>query len=368
MAVADLGWRNGKRDRREFTGPDPKTAMDRRDAFLHARRGGFTLPKGRQPYVSEWCMYWLENIAREKVAATTFDRSYRQKVTELICPFFERIRLPELAEEDIRAWHQYLARKRSQRTDRPLAAATIVQAHRILSAALKVAVVEGKTPRNPASNVSPPRITRPEPEPPTAEEIRLVMERCGTWPNGPRWIIAIATGIRQGEALGLRWRDVHLDTQPPTLRVARTAVRTAQGLAYKEPKSAKGKRTIQLGDVAAEALRRQRRQQREDRLAAAAWEDSDLVFARANGKPRDSRADWADWQALLADLGVRPYRVHDLRHLTATALLEAGMDARLVQEIMGHATAAFTQQTYQHVRPVLHQRAADAMDAYLRGS
>jgi integrase len=113
--------------------------------------------------------------------------------------------------------------------------------------------------------------------------------------------------------------------------------------------------------VAVTALRRHRREQ------VASLGGDRLVFARPDGRPVDSKADWQDWQNLLADLGLRHYRVHDLRHATATFLLEAGEDIRVVQAIMGHATPDFTRRAYQHVRPVMKRRAAETLDDYLRG-
>src|ERR1017187_6344173 len=137
VARADLGWRSGKRDRREFVAATPEEAMRRRTEFLDRRRDGFTVPKGRQPYVDEWMRHWLHNIAKKKVAPTTWHKSYRQKVEDLICPYFERVPLPDLDEEMIEAWHGVLEETVSKRTGQPLSASTIGQAHRIFSSALK---------------------------------------------------------------------------------------------------------------------------------------------------------------------------------------------------------------------------------------
>ncbi len=108
VARADLGWKNGKRDQRLFVRATPEAAIEARAKFLDRRRDGFIMPKGRQPYVSEWMLHWLHNVARREVAVTTWEKSYRQKVTDLICPFFERTVLAELAEDDIEAWHAHL--------------------------------------------------------------------------------------------------------------------------------------------------------------------------------------------------------------------------------------------------------------------
>jgi integrase len=355
VAVADLGWRNGRRDRREFTGPDPGTALGKRAAFLRQRASGFTMPKGRPPYVSEWMLHWLHNIAKPAVEATTWENSYRQKVTERICPYFERVPLRDLDEELIEAWHRELEATISKRTGRPLSASTIGQAHRIFSRALKVAVVRGRIPRNPLSNVPPPRHDPAPPEPPSSDEVRVILARCQTWPGGARWVLAIATGLRQGEALALEWRDVKL-TDPASVTVRQSAARvTGHGLTVKAPKSAKSRRTVPLPRVAVAALKAHR----EVHPAIGG-----LVFPSARGRPLQPSVDYQDWQALLSDLGLQRYRVHDCRHAYATMLLEGGTDPRVVQDLMGHSSAAMLQ-VYQHVRPVLHKAAADVLDRAL---
>jgi|HubBroStandDraft_5_1064220.scaffolds.fasta_scaffold09397_3 integrase len=351
------GWSGGKRKRRVFTGVTPDIARARRDAYLARKRDGFTMPKGRQPYVDEWMRHWLKNVAAARVEATTWHNSYRQKVEELICPYFERVPLPELDEEMIEAWHRKLEGRVSARTHRPLSASTIGQAHRIMSAALKVAVVRGKMPRNPCSNMTPPRVTRAEVQPPAEDEARAVLARCQTWPNGARWILAMTTGLRQGEALALEWRDVRLE-DPASVRVRVSAARANHERIVKAPKSEKSRRSVPLVPLAVEALRRHR--------AHSVRAIDGLVFLSVRGQPVHPRVDYGDWHALLDDLGLPHYRVHDLRHAAATYLLEEGVDIKVVSEILGHASTAFTQQRYQHVTPRLHQSAADAMDRITR--
>lgn len=356
VAVADLGWHNGQRDRREFTGATPEAAMKKRQAFLDRRRDGFTMPRGRQPTVAEWMLHWLHNVARREVQPTTWHKSYRQKVTDLICPYFERIPLPDLTEEDIEEWHRHLEATISKRTGRPLSASTIGQAHRIMSRALKVAVKRGRIGRNPCSNVSPPAVEEAETEPPTADEVKRILARCETWPNGPRWVLAITTGLRQGEALGLEWADVSL-RDPASVTVRRAAAWLQGERVVKPPKSRASRRTVPLAEVTVRALQRHARAQRVKSLQG-------VVFTDAAGRPVHQRADWADWQLLLADLGMARYRVHDLRHGYATMLLEAGVDPRVVQAMLGWSTIAMVQR-YQHVRPVMHRSVAATLDRVL---
>jgi integrase len=351
VAVADLGYRNNKRDRREFTAPTPEAALAKRAAFMSRRADGFTMPRGRPAMTGEWVLHWLHNIARRKVAETTWHKAYRQKVTDHIAPWFARIPLKDLDEEAIEDWHRDLERK-------GLSASSITQCHRILGASLKAAVVRGKLPRNPCSNVTPPQIVRREHQLPPAEEVAAILARCKTWPNGARWVLALSTGLRQGEALALEWRSVRLEA-PASVTIDKSAARVEGRRIVKPPKSAKSRRTIALPPGAVTALKAHR--------AAGVRSIDGLVFTTGSGQPVEPRADWQDWCNLLDDLGLPHYRVHDLRHTAATHLLEAGIDVRVVQEILGHAAPAFTQSTYQHVRERLHQDAAAAMETALWG-
>jgi integrase len=389
VAVADLGWRGGQRDRREFTGPTSAAARGKRDEFLAKRRDGFTMPKGRPPYVEEWMTHWLHNIARPSVEASTWNRSYRQKTEDLIIPFFERVPLPELDEEMIEAWHRQLERRVSERTGRRMAPATITQAHRILSVALNVAVVRKKMQRNPASNVTPPAIRRPPMRVPREKDAARILDRCATWPTGPRWIIALTTAMRQGEVLGLTWPYVELDDDPGVRvelvlshlpwehgcedegcgrRAAWCRERRDGGPVLKAPKSETSKRWIALGALGLAALQRQWESQMAAKLEAGSawgWSGGDLAFAGYLGRPVDPRKDWQDWQDLLADLRLPGYRVHDARHAVATLLLEQGVDVKVVQELLGHSSAAVTQEFYQHVRRKLKRDAATVLDRVL---
>lgn len=457
VAVADLGYRAGKRDRREFTGATSKIAMERRQKFLDRRRDGFTMPRGRPATVDEWMLHWLHNVARRKVEATTWHKDYRAKVEGLIVPFFTGTVLAELDEELIEDWHRHLESEPSARTGRPVSASTIGGAHRILSVALNVAVARKRISRNPASNVTPPQSEPPELLPPSEDDVLAILRECEDRRTGPRWLAGIATGMRQGEALGLLWPYADLadpaaagvDVQwelarlpwehgcpdpyecgggrhvrecpvpcpkvraagrahacilpgdarccPPACRAhASSCPQRSGGPRLKRPKSAKSRRQVPLAPYAAAGLAQWRKDQKAERLAFGegygGWEHDPgacprrprlgehvcpgcflparpglLVFTQPSGRPVDSRRDWQDWSDLLEEAGVEHKRVHDGRHGVATMLLEAGMDIRVVQEIMGHSSPDFTRRTYQHVRQVLKRTAADAIERRMTG-
>lgn len=363
IATVSTGWKDGKRQRRVFTATTPDAARKKREDWLASRRDGFTIPKGRQPYVSEWMLHWLHNIARRKVAETTWESSYRQKVTDLICPYFERVPLPELSEEDIEEWHRELEDTISERTGRPLSASTIRQAHRIFSTGIKAAVARGKLPRNPLSNVTPPAVEEIEIVPPSVDEVRKILARCKTWPNGARWVLAITTGLRQGEALGLEWPAVKL-TKPASVSVKRSAARVrGKGRVVKDPKSRSSMRSVPLSAEAVVALTRLKDEQ------PVRGVSSDVLFRGKRGAPVHPKVDYNDWCALLNDLGLPHYRTHDCRHGYATMLLEQGVPERVVQELLGWSPAAAAQllKRYAHVRETMHHQAAVAISRAVRG-
>ncbi len=248
-----------------------------------------------------------------------------------------------------------------------LAPATVLQAHRVLSRALKVAVQRGRVGRNVCTLVDSPTLARTEVEPLTPREARQVLQVAARTRNGTRWSVALALGLRQGEALGLPWDAVDLDAG--TMRVRQALQRQAgRGLVLVEPKSSAGRRTIALPKQLIDALREHRTAQREERLrASTAWTDHGLVFAQPNGHPIDPRSDHRAWRALLRQADVRPARLHDARHTAAIVMLTLGVPPRVVMQVLGHSQISLTLGTYSHVVPELAEDAATRVGDALWG-
>jgi integrase len=181
------------------------------------------------------------------------------------------------------------------------------------------------------------------------------------------FVLALSSGMRLGELLGLRWRDVDLDAG--TLQVRQILVRMPSGLRFGEPKTKRSRRRISLSAGARDALRHHRARQAAERLRLGpVWEDHDLVFANEIGKPLDAgnllRRDF--WR-VLSKAGVPRCRFHDLRHTCATLLLQQGVHAKVVSELLGHSSIGMTLDIYSHVIPDMQQHAVSAMDAVLKG-
>ena len=464
-AVAYLGVRNGKRDRRYFYGGTAEDALDDRGEFLARRRDGFTLPKGRPPTVGEYARHWLYSVARGRVRDTTWHSSYRSKTELHVIPYWDRTPLTladdGVDEDKIGEWDRWLA------SEQGLSAASVIQCHRILSMVLNTAVIRKRLPRNPAANVHPrPDPDREEPVPPDEGEILAILAETEGRRSEARWKTSLATGARQGEVLGLLWPFVHVDDVDdawiavewelvrlpwqhgcddqhacgtghhrvpcavpcPRIRASGRPHRCTAGgdpglcppgctgharacpqrkdggLRLQRPKSAKSRRLIPVDRQTALSIRAHRKRQLEERVEAGqAWKgwqcqcaqpppeeapdrrtaprrgrrkdekrvvcpdcrlpcEPLLVFTQRNGRPADSHDDWEEWGEILDKAGVGYVGQHTgTRHAYATGLLEEGIDIRVVQELMGHATPDFTRRAYQHVKPKLKRDAADAM-------
>ncbi|WP_369053884.1 tyrosine-type recombinase/integrase [Kineococcus terrestris] len=356
-----MGVKNdGSADRRHVTARTEKAVTAKVRELEKAREQGTVADSKRPPTVEQWLRHWLETIAARKVRASTLE-SYRSKIEARIVPALGKHRLDRLQPEHLESFYADCAAA-------SLSSASVLQYHRILSRALKVAVQRGRVARNVCTLVDAPSLERKEVEPLTQEDARAILAAAQEHRNAARWSVALALGLRQGEALGLAWQDV--DLAAGTLRVRQALQRVrGQGLVMVPPKSRAGRRVIALPAQLVDALRRHRRQQLEERmLLGDLWEDHDLVFAQITGRPIDPRADWGAWKRLLAQAGVRDARLHDARHTAATLLLQQGVPARVAMQILGHSQINLTLGTYSHVVPELATEAAARVGVALWGT
>jgi integrase len=180
-------------------------------------------------------------------------------------------------------------------------------------------------------------------------------------------ILAVTTGLRRGELLGLRWQDVDLDGGK--LAVRQSLEQTRAGLAFKQPKTQKGRRTVTLPPMTLEALRRHKAEQARERLLLGpAYADHGLVLAQADGRPLNPDEVTRAFKRLVKKVGIRSLSLHKLRHTHATLLLGANVHPKVVSERLGHATVGITLDTYSHVLPNLQEEAARKIDALLAPS
>jgi integrase len=214
--------------------------------------------------------------------------------------------------------------------------------------------------------VDPPRRVNAEMRVLDEEQVRLLLaEAKRSSPHYALYLMAILTGMRQGELMGLRWRDV--DLVLGVAAIQQTFYQMGKLLLFKEPKTPRARRNVTLPKVLIEELRRVREQQAGYRtLFGSEHQDHDLIFCQPNGKPlRANNIVRRDFKRVLKRAGLPQIRFHDLRHCHATLLLRQGVHPKVVQERLGHSTPAFTLQVYSHVLPGMQEEATRALEARL---
>jgi integrase len=243
-----------------------------------------------------------------------------------------------------------------------LAPATVNKLHVVLHKALDQAVKWNMIQRNPTKVVKAPRPTPKEMHPLSAEETRKLLEAARGDKLEALYVLAIHTGMRQGELLALKWQDVDLENA--TVSVRRTLTKNGGRLLLGEPKTKKSRRTIQLTDEAVRALREHLARQVEHiQHRGDLYRDEGLIFASEVGtliNPTNLRQ--RSFASLLKRAGLPKIRFHDLRHTCATLLLSCNVHPKFVQELLGHANIAITLDTYSHVIPGMGDYAVRAME------
>ena len=321
------------------------------------------LAKGQAPSTNEretvgqFLTGWLEDTAKPSVRPSTF-RGYEGKVRTHILPGLGQVRLVKLTPQRLEA---FLNEKRGA----GLSPQTVQHLRAILRAALSDAVKWGLVPRNVAALVDGPRVPHHDIQPLSPHEARRLLDAVAPHRLGALFSVALAVGLWQGEALGLRWEDTDLDAG--TLTVRKTLQRIDGAFEIVEPKTVRSRRTVALPSAAVDALRTHRARQMEERLMAGSeWKDDrGLVFTTATGRPLQGTNVTRTFQQLLARAGLRRQRFHDLRHSCASLLLAQGVHPRVVMETLGHSQIGLTMNTYSHVLPPLQREAAARMDEVL---
>lgn len=299
--------------------------------------------------VAQWLDEWLPGRKGE-IRPSTYD-SYEYHARLHIKPRIGDVPLQALTLDRIRALYAELE-EAGGKNGRPLARKSVHNAHIALHVALDAAVDRGYLKRNPADGAHSSSQSTVD-----LEQV-WDSEELGRWLTYVRdcgertyalWRLLAMTGMRRGEAIGLHWR--HIDLEAGTVTIDGHRAKGGGRVARRGPKTSRGRRTIDIDPLTSAALRSWRKQQAAERLAAAHYEDTTLVFTLPDGRPLDPDGTSSRFRRLVKESGVRPIRPHDLRHTAATLLLRQGVSPHVVSRMLGHASVAFTLDVYSHVLP-----------------
>jgi integrase len=301
---------------------------------------------------------WLPAI-ESTIRPSTF-RSYKQHVECHICPHIGFVRMQKLSGAQINALYAKLAVSGKRDGKTGLSAQSIRHTHATLHHALKDAVRWERITRNPADAADPPRMCGSGSHEMKTWDARQLAAFLGATRSdrlGGLWHVLAMTGMRRGEALGLRWEDV--DLEAGRISVRRALIPNGKVVVVSEPKTARGRRSIALDPETVLVLRAQAARQLSDQQSKGEeWRDTGLVFTKEDGEAWHPEVASRFFRQAVRRAALPTIRLHDLRHTHATLALRAGIHPKVVSERLGHATISITLDTYSHAIPAMQEEAA----------
>jgi integrase len=329
-----------------------------REAMANLDRGSFVDPS--KVTVGELLDNWLASKAGT-ISPNSY-QDYEIAIRRHLKPALGSVKVQNLTAEAVQA-----AYATWRAGERPMGARMVSRCHSILSQALTQAVKRHTVMANVLAAVEKPKIARTAPNVWSPAQTAKFLGAAKDDPLHPLWYLLALEGMRRGEALGLRWKDV--DLERGVAHVVQTAVpdKSNHGKTLLQPrtKTTAGARAVRLTGQTLAILKSHRAKQLEWRLAATEWQDIDLIVTTGLGTPLNCNNVSRSFARLIRVTGLPPIRVHDLRHGAATMLLRAGEQPKVVSERLGHASVGITMDLYSHVLPDMQQRAAAAMDALM---
>jgi integrase len=351
----DLPAIDGKRRTRYATVKGTRQDAQRELTRLLGAADAGTLPEPSARTLADYLCAWLDSAHEQ--SPKTLER-YKQLAHRQIIPHLGATKLQQLKPEAVRQWHSTLL-------GTGLSPRTVGHAHRLLRLVLGYAVKAGTLTRNVAAVHSAPKAESEEIEILTPEQIKAVLDSLKGHSLHPIVSLALATGMRRGELLGLQWRDVDLDAG--ALRVERSLEETDAGLRLKNPKTKRGRRNIKLPAQAAALLREHRKQQLELRIALGMGklEAMSPVFCNVEGQLLRPRNVTKAWSRVASALSLK-VSFHALRHTHVSMLIREGVDILSISRRIGHSKAATTLDVYGHLVSGVDDSAAKAIEGVLK--
>jgi integrase len=357
-AAVNLGYQNGKLKRKHYYGASRKEVSDKLNVGLSDLQKGIPIITERQT-VGQFLDQWLNDCAKPSTRPRTYE-GYSIIVRRHITPTLGRISLTKLTPQQVQTFL-------NERLSSGLSGRTVQHIRTVLRTALNQAVRWGIIVRNAAALSEPPRVENYEIQPITPEEARKFLDAIKEDRLEALFTVALALGLRRGEALGLRWQDISFEQR--TLRVNNSIQRINGKLLLSELKTKNSRRVLHMPELLVRKLREHRGRQLEDKLLAGSrWHENDLVFPSSIGTPLEPRNLNRHFDQLLSKAGMHHFRLHDLRHYCASLLLAQGVAMKVVSEILGHTQISTTADIYTHILPEIKKEALDLIGRILTAS
>lgn len=344
---------NGKRPSKYFGTVKEAEAWLTEQAYKRDRGLRITSSKVTvEEYISEWI-----EIQRTRLKPKSGHR-YHQVARDYVYPYIGKMKLVDLNVDQVETLYQDLL-------DDGVSIRNVRYVHSLLHISLKDATRRGITVTNAAHGARQPRLTAKEMQILDEYQVNQLFIAASGHRHEALFHIAVKTGMRQGEIFGLKWSDINWENG--ILRVQRQVQRvTGQGMVFSTPKTKAGRRTIPLGIDTLQLLCEHRIQQEEQRaFAGDRWKEHGLIFPSKLGTPLGNSNFLKEYKALLEAAGLPQIRFHDLRHTTASILLNRSKPIFVVSKILGHSKPSTTMDIYGHLIPYMHEGLGNQIDEWL---
>ncbi|MBB6016920.1 tyrosine-type recombinase/integrase [Deinococcus radiopugnans] len=360
--------KDGHADRRWVSGKTKQQVVTKMER-LKAQRFAGTLVPGQKWTLSKLLEHHHQLKEQEGIKPNTV-RSYRDTTRLVIAPYLGHIELEKLRALDVSNWLTTLQREGKSPRRREYAL-------RVLKMALRQAERLELVNRNVAAGVRPPRVQQQEMKCWTLQEANAFTASTQDHRLHAAFYLALTTGLRRGEILGLQWRDINWQTSQLKVRHNLVEVRGESegriyqgkqtvskiGVILQSPKTRGSRRTIPLSPKTMDKLRAHQRQQHQEKAnAAEGWTESDFVFASTIGTPTHPRNFYTVFIDLVTASGLPRIRMHDLRHTAASLMFQRGLPIKTIAQRLGHASVAFTLNVYTHLYEEQKSEAAFDLD------
>ena len=304
----------------------------------------------------EFAKRWLK-LKEDNIRENTY-QTYVERIKNHMIPYFNRTKLSDLKVMHIKEWHDKLKQKINR--------TTIQDVHKLMKRMIKDAVLWEIIPKNPFELIKTPNSETKKLEVWEKDEVSYFLQSIKSDPMYMAIYLALATGMRQSEILGLRWECVNFENR--TISITATLQRATRKL-VEDTKSKTSARSIACSSDIIGELKRYRKEQKQNQLiAGSAWQANDLVITTGFGTPVIARNLNRSFDRLKKKYNMKSITFHELRHTHATLLLKANIHPKIVSERLGHSTIKVTLDRYSHVIPNMQKEAADLIDQLLQSN
>ena len=350
------GLRRGGKTLRKYVSAKKRAEVVKKLKTLRRKIDDGLLLKDEDVKVAELFERWFHDVMRHQIAPSTFS-NYQTVVRMHILPRLGNKRLVELNVSDV-------DKLLSQKADSGLSPSTVRRIRAVFAQCLDQAIRWELVHRNVATLSRSPKMVRHEGRTLSPDQARHLLETLRGHHNEALYALMLSTGLRRGEALGLRWND--FDRNTGVLRVSRQLKREGSLLVTTDTKTSLSRRAVNLPEPMLKALLDHEKRQRANKeWLDDEWIDSGYIFTSSVGTPINPRNLYREFQAICRSAGLGDWHPHELRHSAASLMLAQGVKIQVVSKVLGHSSIRMTADVYGHILDPDRKEAADAMGSIL---